>query len=183
MSERLSSRKANKRTYDFIGVEDVILEYVLETGLKDYKNFSKKLTESIIKSQPMNESDFRQIVLDFNHPFFDFNETTKDKFWVNFPWKEVLENRTGDPICTGLRQKMSAKTPRHRKSISSKIRLLILERDGYRCRLCGKTAKDTQLEVDHKIAVANGGTDSLDNLWTLCLECNRGKSDLSIKTN
>jgi 5-methylcytosine-specific restriction endonuclease McrA len=57
---------------------------------------------------------------------------------------------------------------------------LILERDNYRCRLCGKSARDTELEVDHIIPVAKGGTAGLNNLQTLCIDCNRGKSDLSI---
>lgn len=56
-----------------------------------------------------------------------------------------------------------------------------MERDGFRCCICGRTAKETKLEVDHKIPVSKGGTDSLDNLWTLCKDCNRGKSDLIYK--
>lgn len=59
-----------------------------------------------------------------------------------------------------------------------KLRFLVLQRDGYRCQLCGRDAQDgTKLEVDHKIARARGGTDDLANLWTLCFECNRGKRD------
>jgi 5-methylcytosine-specific restriction endonuclease McrA len=179
MSERTSSRKTNKHIYDFIGIEDVILEYVIDSGYKDYKNFSKKLTENILKNQPKNQSDFQQIIYGFNHPFFDFNEITKDKFWADFPWTDILNNQV---VITNNEPKQKVRKTIRRKTISLKIRLLILERDGYKCQLCGKTAKDTHLEVDHKIPVAKGGTDSLDNLWTLCIECNRGKSDLSIKT-
>ena len=53
-----------------------------------------------------------------------------------------------------------------------------LKRDKYRCRLCGASTADgddVRLEVDHRIARANGGTDAPDNLWTLCFACNRGK--------
>ncbi len=175
----------NKHIYDFIGIEDLILEYVLGSGLKDYKNYSKKLTDAIKKAQPKNQSDIREVVYRSSSSFFIFNETTRDRFWTKFPWEEVLigQTKTINEESKTQSSKIATKIARRRKSISQKIRLLILDRDGYRCQLCGKTAKDTQLEVDHKVAVANGGTDSLDNLWTLCIDCNRGKSDLSIKTN
>ncbi|WP_423219633.1 HNH endonuclease [Bifidobacterium animalis] len=51
-----------------------------------------------------------------------------------------------------------------------------MKRDHYRCRLCGKTAdQGARLEVDHITPVSKGGKSVLDNLWTLCFECSRGK--------
>lgn len=74
-------------------------------------------------------------------------------------------------------------TPRKRKGerpervqVSLKLRFEIFQRDGYRCRLCGRSAEDgIQLHVDHKHPVIKGGTNEETNLWTLCLECNLGK--------
>lgn len=57
-------------------------------------------------------------------------------------------------------------------------RFAIMQRDGYRCRLCGTAANDgphVRLEVDHIVARYRGGTDDPGNLWTLCFACNRGK--------
>lgn len=57
-------------------------------------------------------------------------------------------------------------------------RFQVLKRDGYRCKLCGIQAADgpyVRLEVDHRIPRVKGGTHTLDNLWTLCNACNRGK--------
>jgi 5-methylcytosine-specific restriction endonuclease McrA len=34
-----------------------------------------------------------------------------------------------------------------------------------------------RLELDHKLPKSKGGNDDLDNLQTLCFECNRGKKD------
>lgn len=66
--------------------------------------------------------------------------------------------------------------PRGRVGLSLAIRFQVFKDDGYCCQLCGGTARDgKRLEVDHKIAVARGGTNVRENLWTLCFECNRGK--------
>lgn len=62
-----------------------------------------------------------------------------------------------------------------RRGISLKLRYIIFQRDGSRCRLCGRSSEETTLEVDHIHPVVRGGTNDLDNLRTLCRECNRGK--------
>ena len=63
-----------------------------------------------------------------------------------------------------------------RAGISVALRFAIFKRDSYRCCLCGASAQGgSRLEVDHKVAVAKGGTNDDDNLWTLCFGCNRGK--------
>lgn len=59
---------------------------------------------------------------------------------------------------------------------SQKLRVLVLERDNFRCKFCGATSEQERLEVDHILPEALGGTDSLNNLATLCQPCNRGKS-------
>jgi HNH endonuclease len=71
-----------------------------------------------------------------------------------------------------------AKPRRRREPITVSLRFEIFKRDHYRCQMCGAYASESvTLEVDHKIAVAKGGTNDRSNLWTLCWECNRGKSD------
>lgn len=62
------------------------------------------------------------------------------------------------------------------RRIGKQIRAQILVRDGYRCKMCGRTKDEVPLEVDHIVPVADGGTDELHNLATLCRDCNRGKS-------
>jgi len=54
----------------------------------------------------------------------------------------------------------------------------ILKRDNFTCQYCGQSAPNVQLEVDHKVALADGGTDEDDNLTTSCWACNRGKAGL-----
>jgi len=177
MSGQHFSSKRNRLIEDIISVEDILLEYIIDNGWKDYNKFARKLTEKIVEEQPSTQEFLAKIVRDFKHPFFVFNGITKEQFVIRFPLNELLQqSRIPRQSFNSTRQGLAPK----RRAISRKLRLLILERDGYRCCLCGRTAKETKLEVDHKIPVAKGGTDSLNNLWTLCIDCNRGKSDLSI---
>ncbi len=64
-----------------------------------------------------------------------------------------------------------------RKTLSIRKRFFVLKRDRYRCRMCGRSG--VELEVDHKIPIAQGGSDALDNLQALCFDCNRGKRHTS----
>lgn len=67
-----------------------------------------------------------------------------------------------------------------RKTIPLKDRWAVLKRDNYRCTRCGRSPSSdhsVELEVDHDTPLAKGGRDELDNLRTLCRECNQGKKD------
>lgn len=67
-----------------------------------------------------------------------------------------------------------------RKPLSKRVRFEIFKRDGFACVYCGKTPAQSLLQVDHLVAVANGGDDSPGNLLTSCLDCNQGKSDVPL---
>lgn len=62
-----------------------------------------------------------------------------------------------------------------RKNLNAGLRFSILQRDGLKCVLCGNTAENSILEVDHIVALVNGGNDEPSNLRTLCHNCNMGK--------
>ena len=66
-----------------------------------------------------------------------------------------------------------------KQKIGVRKRYLILERDSFRCQLCGRSAiAGTVLEIDHRHPKSQTGSSELDNLWTLCFDCNQGKSNL-----
>lgn len=62
-----------------------------------------------------------------------------------------------------------------RKPISKKLRFEVFKRDSFTCQYCGRHAPDVILECDHIKPVADGGKNTLLNLVTSCMECNRGK--------
>ena len=65
-------------------------------------------------------------------------------------------------------------TPK-RKNLTKKVRFEVFKRDGFKCQYCGASPLENLLQVDHIIAVKNGGDNCIDNLITSCQPCNIGK--------
>lgn len=61
-------------------------------------------------------------------------------------------------------------TPR-REAVASRTRTVVYRRDGYACVECGDDDV-SRLSLDHRVAVDLGGSNSPDNLRTLCRRCN-----------
>lgn len=102
------------------------------------------------------------------YDFSDALTAARDRFW---PRPAVsLAPKAERPTTPGV-----ARRPR-RQSLSNRLRFLVLKRDHYACQICGRTAaQGYQIQVDHKLARAKGGSDQLDNLQALCSLCNNGK--------
>lgn len=84
-----------------------------------------------------------------------------------------LAIKNGRKSYTHLRR--TKKSIELRKGIQPKLRYSVLQRDKFKCVLCGRDAKDDRLEIDHIVPVVAGGTNDINNLRTLCAECNKGK--------
>ncbi len=54
------------------------------------------------------------------------------------------------------------------------LRLRVFRRDGYRCQACGRLCAHP--ECDHIVSRADGGTDELANLQTMCADCHKAKT-------
>jgi ATP adenylyltransferase len=57
------------------------------------------------------------------------------------------------------------------------LRYQVLSSADHRCALCGITAMDRPLDVDHIIPRSRGGSNDISNLQTLCSKCNRTKGN------
>ena len=68
-----------------------------------------------------------------------------------------------------------------RKAISTKTRFEVFKRDGFTCQYCGATPPGVLLQVDHILAVAEGGSHTMDNFVTACQPCNAGKGARNLK--
>mgnify|MGYP002762091884 CR=1 FL=1 len=61
--------------------------------------------------------------------------------------------------------------------VTRAMRYDVLRRDGFRCVKCGRGREDgVKLHVDHIKPVSRGGKTVMDNLQTLCEDCNCGKA-------
>jgi diadenosine tetraphosphate (Ap4A) HIT family hydrolase/5-methylcytosine-specific restriction endonuclease McrA len=61
--------------------------------------------------------------------------------------------------------------------VSGTLRYEVLKRAGFHCELCGISAENKALEVDHIVPRNHEGTDDLSNLQALCYSCNAMKRD------
>ncbi|MCB0540467.1 MAG: HNH endonuclease [Bacteroidetes bacterium] len=79
-----------------------------------------------------------------------------------------------------LIKKKVRKKHRTNRDVNYKLRFKILKRDNFKCTSCGASPaidQNVTLHIDHKIPWAKGGETVVENLQTLCLKCNLGKSD------
>ena len=66
------------------------------------------------------------------------------------------------------------------RDVNLRLRFKVMQRDNFKCCICGSApANDpaVKLCIDHITPWAKGGETELDNLQTLCQNCNLGKSD------
>lgn len=76
------------------------------------------------------------------------------------------------------KERMKEFVEKQRALLTSSLRYDILQRDEFKCRLCGRNAGEgVELHIDHVQPVSKGGLTEEDNLRTLCKDCNLGKSD------
>ena len=69
-----------------------------------------------------------------------------------------------------------AKTP-YNDPAWRRVRLLVLQRDGYRCRINGPKCETVGNEADHIIPIADGGRRlDMNNLRASCKPCNSGRA-------
>ena len=64
--------------------------------------------------------------------------------------------------------------------ILHETRVKVYERDSYRCRYCQKQLTRLTATLDHVKPIAEGGDNSLGNLMTSCLDCNRKRNKRAI---
>ena len=99
---------------------------------------------------------------------------------VRTPPTEAIE---GNELITTIDE---GKVIRHKTSrnINLRLRFRVMVRDHFKCCKCGKspaTDPSVILHIDHIYPYSKGGETVMENLQTLCSECNLGKSDLLIE--
>jgi len=120
-----------------------------------------------------------------NHGLVERDKTTKTYRLVDFDSLDKFEVEQLIELCrkklVDFLDKRGKLIYQHRRKsagyISGTLRYEILKRARFRCELCGISAYEKALEVDHIVPRNHGGTDNLTNLQALCYSCNAMKRD------
>jgi len=108
--------------------------------------------------------------------FWDNEQRHSDEAWEVAKLLSRISDRVDECLeCISA----GVKAHRSRLKLSPRQREAVMMRDGFRCQNCGRNAREDQvkLHIDHIVPWSKGGTDDIENLRTLCEECNLGKSD------
>lgn len=101
--------------------------------------------------------------------------------FIEFVSGELAEEEI--EVREGTKEKITLVTPippEKIRYVPLKLRLKVFQRDNFKCVFCGKspvTHNGCDLHIDHIIPFAKGGKTALENLQTLCKECNWGKGN------
>lgn len=119
-------------------------------------------------------------------PLSEFHSSTYERRFGS--WTKALqsfveyidsENKNSEIETLTNRQDSTHRTPR---SINLRLRFKVLQRDNFKCVKCGASPSsnpEIKLQVDHIQPYSKGGETNMDNLQTLCFNCNQGKSNLA----
>jgi 5-methylcytosine-specific restriction endonuclease McrA len=120
------------------------------------------------------------------------NAFCKDRGGITISEEKVLERLS----CNSAKEPVDMDAPHARTDTDSalvivvrktgrtpapRLRFRVFQRDNFICKICGRspaTHLGLVLHVDHHMAWSKGGETLFENLQTLCMECNIGKSDL-----
>lgn len=105
-----------------------------------------------------------------------------EPWFASWPgWDDIIGGRPDDPpLFQELVSRWQANNPElkiPRQSAGRATRFRVFERDGFKCRYCGRSAPDVELQADHVFPVFKGGSSDMSNLVTACFDCNMGKRD------
>lgn len=145
-----------------INVEIRRIEIVLETGVDDQREML----------DPVRRKTFEREVAEFNPN--DYPEVIPQSV-------SDLECNIFGHICpvvfVGESITETTETRRRGRYISFRTKMRVVRRDNYTCQQCGKHLRDDEVEFDHIIPHAKGGSCEEHNIRLTCFDCNRDKSD------
>lgn len=80
-----------------------------------------------------------------------------------------------------IQQEQKGILHRTKREVNLRMRFKVMARDDFKCCICGRSPSSTPglvLHIDHIKPWSKGGETVMENLQTLCQDCNLGKSDL-----
>jgi hypothetical protein len=174
----------------------VLKEYLSEKGIELQSRKKPKRNDYISDKRMFDEMERiwkrighrpSRIEWASENPQFNYNTLCRHfNGWRKACFK-FIEYKMGKAVLDGDAVKATKdistvriKAKEERREAPLKMRLKVLQKDNFRCVLCGKSPAinpGTVLHVDHLIPFSKNGKTVISNLRTLCAECNWGKGN------
>lgn len=136
-----------------------------QTQIEYYIDVTKNMVGKVLSKHKIVEKD---------GDFFYLNNFSKLSSSQVEKLYEICEKKLEDYI-----KKRGEKIWAHRRlsgPVPGSLRYEVLKRAKHRCELCGISAFEKSLDVDHILPKVKGGSNDLSNLQALCFTCNRSKN-------
>lgn len=147
-------------------IAKLILQYD-QSQVEYYENITKNMVGKVLRNHDIVSH------INNNYKLVDFSILSDEekKELIDLCTVKIDEyiNKRGENIWEHRR--------RNRRPVPGSIRYEVLKRAKYRCELCGISAEEKALEVDHITPKNLGGEDSINNYQALCYTCNAQKRD------
>lgn len=173
--------KKNKELRDLLGMDDdKKWKYLLCVCQNKIEGFHMLKLDGVYEIPKWGKTKSIRSMLNCIFTTLDLSEDTA-RMGFPFEWKNLplLYCFEDDYQEYWFNKGKNKKPKRKRTHVPKGLRHEVFKRDNYTCVECGAKKSDgATLHVDHIIPVSKGGSDELDNLQTLCSECNLNKSDL-----
>lgn len=102
---------------------------------------------------------------------------TNEEATTNSAYVTSVTRAGGANLFDGIGERWPVVRTGERPEIPWDVRRAVYRRDGWRCKFCGNTWTDMQLDLDHIVPWSAGGPDAGYNLRTLCNPCNMSRSN------
>ena len=171
--------KKNQELREFLGVDnDKKWKYMLGVCQGDEEGFHMLHIDAFYSLPKWGKTNSIRKLLNCIFTTFDVSMEA-EKQGVPFKWGNLVLLYVFEEDYQEYWFKQGKKPKRKRTHIPKGMRHEVFKRDKYTCRECGASKSDgVVLHVDHIVPVSKGGSDELDNLQTLCSDCNLNKSDV-----
>jgi 5-methylcytosine-specific restriction endonuclease McrA len=148
--------------------DDYILDYY--TQKKDAKRLARWEVQEAERQRSHRFWVFRNKVVEVD----GWETVSRDEIVVAVKHKVLSQEKAFMEMQREIElfHKLERKMPSNRESIPDDVRIYVWRRDGGLCVRCGS---NQNLEYDHIIPLARGGSNTERNLQLLCESCNRKK--------
>jgi hypothetical protein len=134
---------------------------------------------------------FAQFWIDYKMPFHVVNDVDDFVRWFLYGGHALIKKSVAEELFSeqlepdpcvqtgyvGFTSRQALPSTLFRPAPTPKLRMSVLKRDSYRCRICGRRPEghvDIELHVHHIRPHGKRGPTHQDNLITLCDTCHRG---------